>query len=52
MNKYDYNYQEALMKENEELRKENKELREQLERFVNEGGSPEKSKEEYNNDWF
>lgn len=46
MNKYDYDYQEALMKENEELRKENRELREQLERFVNEGGSPEKSKED------
>lgn len=46
MNKYDYDYQEAVMKENEELRKENKELREQLERFVNEGGSPEKSKED------
>ncbi|BDA81583.1 hypothetical protein [Staphylococcus phage vB_SsapH-Golestan-100] len=52
MNKYDYDYQEALIKENEELRRENKELRAQLERFENEGGSPEKDKEEYTNDCF
>lgn len=31
MNKHDYDYQEALIKENEELRKENNELKKQLE---------------------
>lgn len=52
MNKYDYDYQEALVKENEELRRENRELREQLERFEYEGGSLDKDKEESTNDWF
>lgn len=41
MNKYDYEYQEALIKENEELRKENNELKKQLSAFTNEGGGQE-----------
>lgn len=45
MNKYDTDYQEALIKENEELRKENKELKEQIERFENEGGKQSKGEQ-------
>lgn len=45
MNKYDYDYQEALIKENAELRQEVRELREQLERFENEGGTSEEEEE-------
>lgn len=43
MNKYDYEYQEALIRENEQLRKENEELKEQVERFENEGGKSEEN---------
>lgn len=41
MNKYDVDYQEALIKEIEALRKENKELKDQIEelsRFEEESG--------------
>lgn len=41
MNKYDMDYQEALIKEIEALRKENEELKSQIEeliRFSEEGG--------------
>ena len=41
MNKHDYEYQEALIKENEELRKENNELKKQLSAFTNEGKEQE-----------
>ena len=41
MNKHDYEYQEALIKENEELREENNELKKQSLHLLIEGGGQE-----------